>query len=294
MKIYRFIIILLILISFNLVSNLNAQILDELDETIYQTDIVEVKYEKKSAAKAMLLSAIFPGAGQFYVNKKSITAYIFPVIEIGLWVAFLNYDNKGDDVTKKYKDYANLHYTRSRQHEAEAHLLEFLSTYPGNTYATGHFRLDDHNTQHFYEDIGKYNKYIFGWEDWYNNFFRDPTTNELRVQWIISGEDTGDPTNIKWVANKRISDGQVISPANGSQLRDQYNVMRKNAENHYTNRRTMNYLILMNHAIAIFDANRVTKKYNRNYIKTTSIQPRLNTALINNKITPLLSFNLDF
>ncbi len=295
MKAKFMLLILSVLLSFFINSNLMAQILEDLDdEIIYKTDIIEIQHEQKSAAKAMALSALFPGTGQFYISKKNLTAYIFPIIEISLWYTFFSFDKKGNDVTTDYKKFANDYYSRQRQHEAETHLIDYLAIYPGNIYTTEHFRLEDKNTQHFYEDIGKYNKYIFGWEDWYYTYFREPSSNELRVQWIISGENTGNPADVTWIGNKRISDGQVVTTDKGSSHRDEYVKMRQEAEDHYANRRTMNFLILMNHAISMIDANRVTKKYNREYIKTTSLQPQLKTALVNNNITPVLGLNFNF
>jgi|GEM_PF-6426480 len=46
---------------------------------------------------------------------------------------------------------------------------DFFLSDPGNLYFDeDHFMLDDDNSQHFYEDIGKYDKYLFGWYDWHN------------------------------------------------------------------------------------------------------------------------------
>ena len=63
-----------------------------------QDDIIKTNYKQKSAKMAMMLSAVFPGAGQFYANKKSVTAYIFPAIEVGLWYGYLHYRNKGNQI----------------------------------------------------------------------------------------------------------------------------------------------------------------------------------------------------
>ena len=70
---------------------------------------------------------------------------------------YVNQFSKGD-VTKQYKTVDN-NYSRDRQHRVEQDLINH-PTAAHSIYVAGHFRLDDDNTQHFYEDIGKYNKYI--------------------------------------------------------------------------------------------------------------------------------------
>ena len=119
-------------------------------------NIISIKHQQKSARKAIILSSIFPGAGQFYISKKSITAYIFPIIEIGLWYEYMHYQNKGDDTEDNYKKYADANYSRARQNEvqqnmiSEAAAIDGNSSTPHNIYNELHFSLSDKNIQHFY------------------------------------------------------------------------------------------------------------------------------------------------
>lgn len=274
-------------------SLLHAQILDDLDETsLYNESLVEIRYEKKSAGRAMLMSAVFPGAGQFYVSNRNITAYIFPVIEIGLWYAFYRYDKKGDDVTRDFQKFADTYYDRKKQDRVQEHLS---SQYANDMYNEKHFRLDAGNTQHYYEDIGKYDRYIFGWDDWYDKYVLDSGQNNLTVYWMFIGDDTGNPNDIRWVGNKPIDSPDMQGyDTPYSERRAEYIRMRHTAEDNYSKKRTMNFLILLNHAVSVFDANRVTRNYNREYMKTTSFTPQIKTAVINNELTPMLGFNLQF
>ena len=47
-----------------------------------------------------------------------------------------------------------------------------------------HFRLDDTNTQHFYEDIGKYPRYVFGWTDWFQIYSKNNNGEIVSPDWI--------------------------------------------------------------------------------------------------------------
>ena len=215
------------------------------------------------------MSAVLPGSGQFYVSKKSITAYIFPIIEIGLWYGMFHYENMGKDAETDYEYWATeenigtadepvYRYQRDRFNDAKEDLLdqEDLEESWEN-----HFRLDDENTQHFYEDIGKYNRAIFGWADWFDVYagsIDNPTYN-----WIISNGDwTGnDVTNFSsnyYVGDESYWDDNIRN----TRMRDEYIQMRKDAEVLYDKAESYNFGILANHILASLDAIRVSKGYN--------------------------------
>ena len=243
----------------------SAAIAQELDN-----DIIQINYEKKSLAKAALLSSLFPGAGQFYANRRSITTYLFPLIEIGLIAGyFINY-NEGLDKEAAYEDYADDNYDRDHQFEVQELVIDLHND---DIYTASHFRLDgidaengiiwENNTQHFYEDIGKYDKYIFGWDDWYSNNMPD-TLNVNLQGWI-------DQTNIE------------------SNLRSEYIVMRQNAEESYDKAEMFSFGLIANHILAAIDAVRLTRKYNRGYLSNTAkLEIKFAPVFVNNNFSPAL------
>ena len=243
----------------------SVAIAQELDN-----NIIQINYEKKSLAKAMLLSSLFPGAGQFYANKRSITTYIFPLIEIGLIAGyFINY-NDGLDKEAAYEDYADDNYKRSQQYEVQELVIDLHND---DIYTDAHFRLDgidaengiiwENNTQHFYEDIGKYDKYIFGWDDWYSNYQAD-TLGVYLQGWI-------NQSNIE------------------SDLREEYIVLRQNAEESYDKAEMFSFGIVANHILAAIDAVRLTKKYNRGYLSNTAkLEIKFAPVFVNNNFSPAL------
>jgi len=74
------------------------------------------------------------------------------------------YNSLGDTL------YIGPRYNRELQNRVQSALIS-INAY--DIYDDVFFRLDEVNTDHFYEDIGKYNKYIFGWADWYYTFAAD-------------------------------------------------------------------------------------------------------------------------
>ncbi len=272
-----------LLLSFIVV--LSAQLLDDLnksDNNSIKNDVIEVKYQKKSAKKAMLFSAIFPGAGQFYIERKTITAYIFPVIEIALITGLLYYDNEGNKKEDSYKKYALENYDRGRQIIVQNDMIEQPQS--SVIYTSEHFRLDANNTQHFFEDIGKYNKYIFGWNDWYNMYV-DNSTGTPIIHWEFDGNT--------WIGNRPIAN-PTDEPSIISQNRQNYIKMRKDAETQYDKSNNFMYLVLANHFVSSFDALRVAKKYNRNYISMNNIKSNFYTSVRQNKFTPFYQISVSF
>ncbi len=277
-------------------------------------DIFKINYEQKSVPKAVILSALLPGAGQFYVSPKNITAYIFPVIEIGLLFGYFHFTNKGENKEKDYEHYATgeiigyedddpingdpiYRYDRDKFNHAKDDLIEEI----GNSFYDNYFNLDDENTQHFYEDIGKYNKYIFGWADWFDIYATDAEgywTNPDWRPWLES--DQGD----KWSGNEPTNTGSEYYVGNEgiyndhsgiySGMRAKYIKMRDNAEKYYDKAEYFSFGIVFNHIFSALDAVRVTKRYNAEYISNNNFRIKIAPVFVNNNICPALLVSKGF
>ncbi|MCD4652239.1 MAG: hypothetical protein K8S56_10720 [Candidatus Cloacimonetes bacterium] len=256
------------------------------------------KYQRKSALTAMLLSSIFPGSGQFYANPHSITAYVFPVVEIALWAGYIIYQGKGTDKEDEYMKYATdetvtvgnstgPRYSRLYQEMVESDLT---MQYPNDIYDESHFRLDDNNTQHFYEDIGKYDKYIFGWCDWYDIY----AAHGIDWAWFFDDPDDTDPKS--WIGNYPTKPGEDTTEYDApySAMRSEYNDMRREAEDLYQTADMLTFGLVFNHIISSLDALRVTRQYNSEYISQAPYKMRVKTAMVNKNITPVLTLSYKF
>ena len=290
-----------------------------------RNDIIQVKYDKKSVSKAMILSSLFPGAGQFYANRRSITTYIFPIIEIGLWVGYFHYYNQGLDKENEYEKWANqepindIGYlgdcpyinpdTNQPYYQDEDPIYRFgrerhdfsvddFLIENNNPSYDNHFRLDDSNTQHFYEDIGKYNKYIFGWYDWFDIYATDENgnwTNDINwdfednangfEDWVGMG-DTSNPESIYYVGNEELYE---VDDGLYSGMRAEYIAMRKEARDDYQSAEIISFGLVFNHILSAIDAVRLTRKYNLEYITNTSkLQIHLAPVMVSNELSPAL------
>jgi len=256
-----------------------------------ENDIIKVNYEQKSLKKAMLLSSLFPGAGQFYANPRSITTYIFPILEIGLIAGYIVNYNDGLDAEAGYEDFADGHYNRDHQHYAEDDLINDPNN--NSSFYDDHFRLDDENTQHFYEDIGKYQKYIFGWDDWFDIYATNEAGNTVSPDWLW--EETTSGKNL-WIGNNVTNPESEFLDSNYddpytiySGFRAEYIQMRKDTEKMYDKAELFSFGIVANHIIAALDAVRLTRIHNREYLSNTSkLEVKFAPVFVNNTFSPAI------
>jgi len=155
--------------------------------------------------KALLLSAILPGAGQYSLGY-NLRAALYLTIEIAAWTGVIYYYNKGQDKDKEFKRYADGHFLDSLYWQVEFALAQSpqwgdrgdSSAYPGTfeewqqeSWNTKIHYLPQHGFTHemptreerssnrsheqqYYEMIGKYiRQFGFGWDD---RFGDDPGT----------------------------------------------------------------------------------------------------------------------
>ncbi|MEN8006433.1 MAG: hypothetical protein ABFS42_05425 [Candidatus Krumholzibacteriota bacterium] len=66
--------------------------------------------------KSGLLSAVLPGAGQFYNGQKS-KAYIMGGIEVGIWTAYFVFDAQGDARMDSAEEWAGIYAGTSGEHQ---------------------------------------------------------------------------------------------------------------------------------------------------------------------------------
>jgi hypothetical protein len=140
---------------------------------------------KKSPVLSGVLSALLPGAGQVY-NGDYWIAGIFVVVEAALITTAVVYDNKGDDQTNYFQNYAD-DYTNPDHNWSVVRYAEWLNTYHDaniqinpneslppwervnwtdlNASEIGSHHLYPHGDQQYYEMIGKYHQYAAGWND---------------------------------------------------------------------------------------------------------------------------------
>jgi hypothetical protein len=168
------------------------------------------KVHRKSPYLAAGLSAVVPGAGEFYSESYWKSA-VFVIAEATLWTLDIIYNGKGDKQTDFYKKYADDHWSAARYAEWINTNLQYLNAsldkanyaIPINPDITlppweridwkalgrveheigGGFShsLAPYGDQQYYEMIGKYMQFIHGWDqtDFNTSTYMDQLTSQM-------------------------------------------------------------------------------------------------------------------
>lgn len=165
-------------------------------------------FKGKSLKRGFLYSLIIPGSGEFYANSR-IKAVAFFGIDVALWGLYFNYHGKGKDKEKQYINFADGHWSRD---EYTQWLIDSLGITSDTmryfdpvkqewTYLSHH--LPDTKTQQYYEMVGKYEQFRWGWDD-YSDITK---TSDFRNTYVIMRKDSND-----WL--KKAKNAAAISIAN--------------------------------------------------------------------------------
>lgn len=310
--------ILLIILTIISLGIMAQPLIDNLE---LDNSVIQVNYQKKSARLAAAMSVVLPGAGSVYVNPKRWVGYIFPILEGAMIYGYVSYRQDAKDQEKAYERYVNQETIQILDPQTQAVIYEgprynrefqkvvqeFISDVnPHDIYdcfsdKSGFYRLDEKNTQHFYEDVAKYDKYVFGWADWYERYaysgsgsMNSPTNYvEPVVQWSTTASDPQHKVLGYHVVNPNYGDGTTFDPAI-SAMRAKYIQMRFDAEDKYSEADLFLYGMLLNRLVSAVDASLAVKRYNQDYISQSNFKINYYATAKNDRFTPMLSFTQRF
>lgn len=243
--------------------------------------IIPTRKEGKKPFLAGVLSLILPGAGEFY-SESYIKSGIFLALEAAAITTAIIYDNKGDDQTSIYKNFADENWDVSKyatwlwnNREAlgipNTHGISsidevIINSDPALPYwervdfsklnlleSRFSHRLPRHGDQQYYEMIGKYPQFNHGWIDQLND--NTPQYNE------------------------------ILTP-----MFNNYSTMRGKANDFYNIATKAVVVIYVNHFLSALDAVWSAVSYN----KDLSVQFRVNEQYFADKIEIVPKLNISY
>ena len=175
-----------------------------------ETDSATATEEIVFPARPMLMSLVVPGLGQVYNKSPWWKTAIFAGVEVAGIVGWWSFTNKAEDKRLEFEEFADLHWDLERWYNNSQlifsndwesvirgthHLTLIISDqyWSSDTidYLQSEFNFDEIDWVHdrnYYENIGKYNQFIGGWDDTY-----DDQGDRL---WYEIEKDVGDSTEI--------------------------------------------------------------------------------------------------
>ncbi len=210
------------------------------------------KIRSRSIPLGIAMSALVPGAGQWYAESK-VMAAVYLTLEAAFITGNIHFDRLGNRGVEEYEDYADLHWnvtdwigvydpvTDPTTHTSTVYVdnrsysPQIESSYQAmmTDIANGYTHITIQKDYHFYENIGKYEQFKAGWDDW-----------------TPGGEDPGDPLN---GITPKYSDNQYT-----------YSGMRRTANNFYRIGGYFGTALFFNHFISAIDAGFRIKKLHEN------------------------------
>jgi len=138
----------------------------------------------RNIAVAMIASAVIPGMGELYVatGSKKVAHYlrvpVFLALDAFFWYGYRDNYDKGKDVKAEYERFGDEHWSEERfllQHPYCDGIGGCDSWQQYNLEAKGDYyyfvyipRALDH--EEYYENMGKYDAFSFGWDDWNGDY----------------------------------------------------------------------------------------------------------------------------
>ncbi|MBZ0203003.1 MAG: hypothetical protein K8I03_08310 [Ignavibacteria bacterium] len=158
---------------------------NSVDRNIQQT-----KKKKKSVGLGILLSALLPGAGEFY-GEDYLKAGIFFGVELLAWGTYFYFDSKGNKKTEEFQSYADQYwdvrtYARWLKDEGFQNSSQINPDEPNRDVLRAQIMecerqnfshtMPEYNSQQFYELIGKYQNFQGGWTNLTHRPVNDPSS----------------------------------------------------------------------------------------------------------------------
>jgi hypothetical protein len=225
---------------------------------------VESTFQRKSVFKAFALSAIVPGAGQLYTGSKW-KAVAFLGLEALSWTGYIMYHKKGDEKTTDFEQFAGDHWSENRY---ENFLYRNWGVYDDDSAYNdyGHLYFGHHlpttTTQQYYEMIGKYDQFVFGWDD------------------------------VDTIATPPIPENL---PTAYSERREMYENMRHDANMMFDRASASLIVMMVNHLASGVEAALAARNHNRNVDALTDrVTIRAVTAEIERRSVPMLTITYKF
>ena len=246
----------------------------ELDLVRVKDNMYQQETKKKSVLLGALMSAVVPGAGEFYA-KSYVKAGIFFGVELLSWGAYTLYQVKGNDQTDKFQSYADQYwdvrtYARwlidqgfqgnevinpdepnrdvLRQQIMQCEAQNFTHTLP------------EYGSQQYYELIGKYQNFQAGW------------------------------TNLAHVPTK------APGPYNYETYRDpvflNYASERQKANDYYDYAKTGIIVVVLNHILSAGDAAWSVSMFNQKVQMETGFEIKRYKSPFTGQVGNLPSFNM--
>lgn len=244
-------------------------------------------FKRKSPTRAFLQSFLIPGWGQYYARSSFWKPIMFVGIEAAGLAGYMKYRGNGSDAEDLYRDFADVHWDSTRYVDGLYHTFfrrdkpesikdAWLDTttyvvvdnqnniYPRSLSHHAWYKGDGTRVEsnEYYENVGKYNQFNFGWDDFPaigSENFPDNPDDSAKFEYVSPNRQT-------------------------------YLGMRDDANAEFNKANTMLVATVANHLLAGFWAAFDARSYNRAQDQFSHFEPSLRLVKSPSNPTKLMPF----
>ncbi|MCX6831186.1 MAG: DUF5683 domain-containing protein [candidate division Zixibacteria bacterium] len=155
----------------------------EFEDFPMTSDLLNTSY--RSPSKAFLYSMMIPGGGQLY-NHSTFKAGLFMAVEVASWADWLLNHQQGQKKTDDYNNFADREWSAERYTNWLIETIGIVSDTAEFIRNDSTMRFTHHlpatKTQQYYEMIGKYDQFRYGWSD--TDYLIGKDNSPLRKQYL--------------------------------------------------------------------------------------------------------------
>ncbi len=241
-------------------------------------------FEPKSPGKALLLSAIIPGAGEFYAGSK-LKGLLFLSLEVAAWTGVAVYQQDGRDKENKFIDYANSHWSKFRYwYWLETYLVNFndflteeYPTNPPDKTVTGSFNGNTYMfyPYHVYEEFEEFNGFTHNLPSSADQQYYEMIGKYL-TQFGPGWDDCSTPDDTASVGGT--TDRTYYWDGDTTPRADHYGTMRYNSNQAFEYASYCFQAVMLNHVISALDAGFTVRLRNRKIETAFNVYPKNNNG----------------
>lgn len=199
---------------------------------------------RKSVLKAGILSFLVPGLGQVYNGSHIGKVALFAGAEVGALLGAKKYDDDGNNTVAEFEAIARANWNENDYWDYLLQVYNDTTDADDDRGATHGHHLPSTHTQQYFEMIGKYDQFSYGW---------------ARAEG--HGADSGQiaDTAFVWSPSDSYNQGNRFN----SPMRIAYNTLRADANTSFDNRDRMVIFVILNHVVSSVDAVLAASRHNR-------------------------------
>jgi len=214
---------------------------DDIDEDLAEDLAGDFGEEQipghKSVLKAGVLSLLIPGLGQVYNGSHIGKVALFAGADVALLLGASKFDSDGNDKVAEFRAFARANWNEQDYWNYLNHVYGDTTDADDNLGGNHGHHLPNTQTQQYFEMIGKYDQFSYGW---------------------ARAEDFGPNDTLPWdTASTAANKSQYeydFENRYPSQLRLDYNQMRADANDKFGKRDKMIIFVMVNHVVSAVDA----------------------------------------